>query len=209
MGTKKGAVKHPFVIALTGGIASGKSTVSRLFGELYGVCVVDADVIAREVVAIGEPALQALAEHFGQAVLLPDGSLNRAYLRNCIFGNSSEREWVNALLHPLIHQRMTDQLLSCRSDYALVVIPLLVETGVPEYVDFVFVVDCDEQQQYQRLLTRHGVTITLAQSMIAAQATRAARLAIADGVIQNDQGLQYLEQAVVQWHHHFLTLVEQ
>jgi len=197
------------IIALTGGIASGKTTVSDLFHRLYGVCVVDADVIAREVVAIGTPALAQIASHFGLAVLLSDGALNRGYLRNCIFGNPTEREWVNALLHPLIQQRMIEQLSSCCSDYALVVIPLLVETGVPEYVDFVLVVDCDAEQQYQRLLARDGITESLAKSMIAAQTTRDTRLAIANGVIQNDQGLQALEQTIAQWHHHFLTLFEQ
>ena len=207
--TKKGAVKRPFIIGLTGGIASGKTTVSNLFHQHHDICVVDADVVAREVVAMGESALQALVEHFGQAVLLADGSLDRAYLRNCIFSNLTERNWVNALLHPLIRQRMTAQLLSCHSDYALAVIPLLVETGIPEYVDFVLVVDCSVETQYQRLQQRDSINHLLAKSILDAQASREQRLSFAQAVINNngDSDYQQLTQQVGHWHQFFLTLI--
>lgn len=210
MGTKKGAVKRPFIIGLTGGIASGKTTVSNIFHQHYDICVVDADVVAREVVAVGESALQALVEHFGQAALLADGSLDRAYLRNCIFSNLTERKWVNALLHPLIRQRMTAQLLSCHSDYALAVIPLLVETGIPEYVDFVLVVDCSVEMQYQRLQQRDSITNILAKSILNAQASREQRLSFAQAIINNDGDSDYqqLTQQVSHWHQFFLTLID-
>ncbi len=211
MGSKKGAVKRPFIIGLTGGIASGKTTVSNLFHQHHDICVVDADVVAREVVAMGESALQALVEHFGQAVLLADGSLDRAYLRNCIFSNLTERNWVNALLHPLIRQRMTAQLLSCHSDYALAVIPLLVETGIPEYVDFVLVVDCSVETQYQRLQQRDSINHLLAKSILDSQASREQRLSFAQAVINNngDSDYQQLTQQVGHWHQFFLTLINQ
>jgi dephospho-CoA kinase len=210
MGTKKGAVKRPFIIGLTGGIASGKTTVSNIFHQHYDICVVDADVVAREVVAVGESALQALVEHFGQAALLADGSLDRAYLRSCIFRNLTERKWVNALLHPLIRQRMTAQLLSCHSDYALAVIPLLVETGIPEYVDFVLVVDCSVEMQYQRLQQRDSITNILAKSILNAQASREQRLSFAQAIINNDGDSDYqqLTQQVSHWHQFFLTLID-
>lgn len=210
MGTKKGAVKRPFIIGLTGGIASGKTTVSNIFHQHYDICVVDADVVAREVVAVGESALQALVEHFGQAALLADGSLDRAYLRSCIFSNLTERKWVNALLHPLIRQRMTAQLLSCHSDYALAVIPLLVETGIPEYVDFVLVVDCSVEMQYQRLQQRDSITNILAKSILNAQASREQRLSFAQAIINNDGDSDYqqLTQQVSHWHQFFLTLID-
>jgi dephospho-CoA kinase len=210
MGTKKGAVKRPFIIGLTGGIASGKTTVSNLFHQHYDIFVVDADVVAREVVAVGESALQALVEHFGQAVLLADGSLDRAYLRSCIFSNLTERKWVNALLHPLIRQRMTAQLLSCHSDYALAVIPLLVETGIPEYIDFVLVVDCSVETQYQRLQQRDSITNILAKSILNAQASREQRLSFAQAIINNDGDSDYqqLTQQVSHWHQFFLTLID-
>jgi dephospho-CoA kinase len=207
---QKGAAKRPFVVALTGGIASGKSTVSHLFAQQHGVCVVDADIVAREVVAIGEPALLALVDHFGEAVLSADGSLNRAYLKDIIFAHPSEREWVNELLHPVIRQRMMTQLSACQSDYAVAVIPLLAEAGVPEYVNFVLVVDCEQEMQYQRLLARDEMPQQLAESILSSQASRKQRLALAQGIIVNDRDTsqQQLQQAVADWHQSFLFLVQ-
>jgi dephospho-CoA kinase len=205
---RRGADKRPFVIALTGGIASGKTTVSNLFHQHYGVCVVDADVIARDVVAIGQPALALIAEHFGILALQQDGALNRTYIKQRIFNDVSERTWLNGLLHPLIHQQIQKQIAACTSDYALAVIPLLVETGVPDFVDFVLVVDCSVEVQYQRISARDGVDFELAQSIIAAQATREARLAMANAIIANEleTSAQQLAQQVSHWHQVFYRL---
>lgn len=202
---QKGADKRPFVIALTGGIASGKTTVSNLFHQHYDVCVVDADLIARDVVAIGQPALALIAEHFGELALQQDGSLNRKYIKQRIFNDASERTWLNGLLHPLIRQQTQKQIAACTSNYALAVIPLLVETGVPDFVDFVLVVDCSVETQYQRISARDGVDFELAQSIIAAQATREARLAMADAIIANEceTSAQQLAQQVSHWHQVF------
>ncbi len=210
MGTKKGAVKRPFVIALTGGIASGKTTISDLFHRLYDVCVVDADVVAREMVALGQPALTLIREHFGDLSLHSDGSLNRAYLKQRIFNDASERTWLNGLLHPLIRQQTQKQIAACTSDYALAVIPLLVETGVPDFVDFVLVVDCSVETQHQRLIVRDQTSSEMTQTIISAQATRDARLLLAHGVIHNelDTSEQKLKQQVEHWHQIFLSLVK-
>jgi len=205
---QKGADKRPFVIALTGGIACGKTTVSDFFHQHYDVCVIDADVIARDVVAIGQPALALIADHFGELALQQDGSLNRMHIKQCIFSDATERTWLNSLLHPLIRKRMQEQHAACTSDYALAVIPLLVEVGVPDFVDFVLVVDCSVEAQYQRLCARDGVDFELAQSIIAAQATREARLAIADAIILNEHEIsaQQLAQQVSHWHQAFYRL---
>ena len=207
---QKGASQRPFIIALTGGIASGKTTVSDLFHRLYDVCVVDADVIARDVVAIGQPALALIAEHFGELALQQDGSLNRKYIKQRIFNDASERTWLNGLLHPLIRQQTQKQIAACASNYALAVIPLLVETGVPDFVDFVLVVDCSVETQYQRLIVRDQTSSEMAQSILSAQATRDARLLLSYGVIHNelDTSEQQLKQQVEHWHQIFLSFVQ-
>lgn len=199
---QKTTERSPFVVALTGGIASGKTTVSDLFHKLYGVCVVDADVIAREVVAIGQPALTAIEAHFGGLVLNNDGSLNRSYLRARIFKDANERDWLNNLLHPLIRQEMNKYLSACQSEYVIAVVPLLVETGVPDFVDFVLVVDCSPQTQLQRLLQRDKIDQELAKSIVTAQATRDQRLSAAQGVILNevDTSILQLTQQLNHWH---------
>jgi len=205
---QKGAGKRPFVIALTGGIASGKTRVSDLFHQHYGVCVVDADCVAREVVAIGQPALTLISEHFGELSLQGDGNLNRAYLKQRIFSDASERTWLNDLLHPLIREKMKTALTACCSDYALAVIPLLAETGVPEYVDFVLVVDCTIETQHQRLCARDKMSSKMTQAILSAQATRDARLLLAHGVIHNelDTSEQQLKEQVEHWHQVFYRL---
>ena len=200
------ADRRPFVVGLTGGIASGKSWVANYLAEQYGVCVVDADWVARQLVEPGMPALTEIVDYFGQGILLATGQMNRALLRSRIFENSADRHWLNGLMHPLIRQAIGQQLDACHSRYALAVIPLLVETGVPSFVDRVVVVDCSQATQHARLMQRDGVDEALAQSMIKAQASREARLAIAQDVLTNDADLITLQAQCDALHQQWLQL---
>lgn len=177
-----------FIVGLTGGIASGKSEVSRRF-EALGITVADADIAAREVVAIGSPALTAIAELFGAEVLQADGSLDRAYLRQRVFANPDERRALEAITHPAIRARVRGICEAASSPYAIAAIPLLTEAGGrPTYpwLNRILVVDAPEQVQHARLLNRDSIDAALAERMIQAQASRAQRLALADDVIVND-----------------------
>ncbi|KRG65286.1 dephospho-CoA kinase [Stenotrophomonas terrae] len=177
-----------FIVGLTGGIASGKSEVSRRF-EALGITVADADIAAREVVAIGSPALAAIAELFGAEVLQADGSLDRAYLRQRVFANPDERRALEAITHPAIRARVRGICEAASSPYAIAAIPLLTEAGGrPTYpwLNRILVVDAPEQVQHARLLNRDSIDAALAERMIQAQASRAQRLALADDVIVND-----------------------
>ena len=173
-----------YVVAITGGIGSGKTTIANQFAEL-GVDVVDADVIAREVVEPGTPALAAIADHFGPDVITPDGQLDRRRLREQVFSNPSAKAWLNALLHPLIRSEMLRQCAAARSPYCLLVVPLLVENKLTGLATRVLVVDVDEATQIERTCRRDGVTSEQAKAIIAAQASRSERLAAADDVIEN------------------------
>lgn len=193
-----------FRVGLTGGIASGKSTVANLFADL-GVTIVDTDVIAREVVAPGSPLLPKIAEHFGRDVLAADGSLDRRALRERIFADPAERQWLEQLTHPEI-RRLTDE----RSDaapgpYSIVAIPLLVETGGKDRFDRVLVVDCEPELQIARLQARDGSTRALAEAALAAQASRAERLAVADDVIHNDGDIAHLRDQVERLHRAYVA----
>jgi len=177
-----------FIVGLTGGIASGKSEVSRRF-EALGITVADADIAAREVVAIGGPGLAAIAELFGVEVLQADGSLDRAYLRQRVFANPDERRALEAITHPAIRARVRGICEAASSPYAIAAIPLLTEAGGrPTYpwLNRILVVDAPEQVQHARLLSRDNIDAALAERMIQAQASRAQRLALADDVIVND-----------------------
>jgi dephospho-CoA kinase len=178
-----------FRVGLTGGVASGKSTVARMFAEL-GAGVVDTDVIAREVVARGEPGLEAIVAAFGDSVLLGSGALDRAALRRVVFRDAGRRKTLEAILHPLIRARALSQIESLAAPYALVVVPLLVETGFAELVERVAVVDCPEHMQLERLRRRDGIGAEEAQAMLAAQVDRQTRLAKADDVIDNSGTLE-------------------
>lgn len=134
-----------FVVALTGGIASGKTTVANLFHDQFGIDLVDADVIARDVVEPETEGLKAITAHFGQAILHPDGSLNRTALRERIFAAPNEKAWLNQLLHPMIRQGMRNALTQTTSPYALLIVPLLVENQLQTMADRVLVVDVDEK----------------------------------------------------------------
>ncbi|AUD78306.1 dephospho-CoA kinase [Kangiella profundi] len=185
-----------YKVALTGGIASGKTAVSDMFAEL-GVTVIDADVIAREVVAKDSQALQAIVEHFGEEVLTDTGELDRQKLRNAVFSNEQDRLWLNNLLHPLIRNEMKRRLELTDSVYSISVIPLLYESGQSKDYDRVLVVDCAEEVQLERLMARDHSTSQQAQSILDKQATRQQRLSIADDVVVNDSDLHSLKQSVI------------
>lgn len=171
-------------VGLTGGVASGKSTVAALFAA-RGAPVLDTDVIAREVVEPGQPALEALVESQGDGILGGDGRLDRARLRDRLFADEALRREVEGILHPAIMAELGRQSAAAGGPYQVFVIPLLVEAGLREAVDRVLVVDCPEEEQIRRLMARDGETRAAAARMLAAQATRAERLAAADDVIDN------------------------
>lgn len=197
-----------FRVGLTGGIASGKSTVTRLF-EALGVPVIDTDVLAREVVAPGEPLLGQIAARFGAGVLAVDGSLDRTALRAIVFSDAAARADLEQLTHPAIRARLEALSTVLGGPYQLLVIPLLVETGGRTPVDRVLVVDCSEALQIRRLQARDGTTLEQARQILAAQATREARLAMANDVIVNEGDLGAVRDRVADLHATYLKLAGQ
>jgi dephospho-CoA kinase len=192
-------------IGLTGGIASGKSLVAGMFVKL-GAELVDADLIAREVVAPGEPALEAIRAAFGREVLTTRGELDRAALRKLVFSDAEKRRTLEGLLHPQIRERLLARLALVRRPYAIVAVPLLVETDFAALVDRIAVVDCPETLQLERLMRRDGIPRAEAAAMIAAQADRATRLRAAHDVIDNSGDVELTRRQVVQLHHRYLEL---
>jgi dephospho-CoA kinase len=182
-------------IGLTGGIASGKSTVAQLFAG-HGVPVIDLDLVARAVVAPGEPALDAIVAEFGPEMLDAAGQLDRASLRARVFQDPAERERLEALLHPRILAAAVREAETAGGPYQVIVVPLLVESGLTGWVDRVLLVDCPAETQLQRLLARDGGDETLARAILATQASREQRLAAADDVIVNDGPAERLAEAV-------------
>jgi dephospho-CoA kinase len=197
-------VSRPFRVGLTGGIASGKSTVANLFAAL-GVTIVDTDLLAREVVAPGSPLLPKIAEHFSAQVLQKDGSLDRARLRERVFANPAERQWLEALTHPAIRELTDRRCEEATGRYVIVAIPLLVETAGADRFDRVLVVDCDPEIQLARLQARDGSTREQAAQLLAAQATREQRLAVADDVIVNNGDIAALRDQVEKLHRRYST----
>lgn len=188
-----------FKVGITGGIASGKTAVSDRFAA-RGVPVIDTDVLAREVVAVGSAGLQQVVEAFGPDVLREDGSLARERLREQVFADDAARRRLEGLLHPLIWEAAAARIAAVRTAYCVIVIPLLAEGGARHRVDRVLVVDCDPATQLQRLMRRDGATQHSARRMIAAQATREERLEVADDVLVNDGELEALEHQVDRLH---------
>jgi dephospho-CoA kinase len=199
------STRPPLRVGLTGGVASGKSSVSALFAGL-GVPVIDADLIAREVVRPGTALRARLFELFGEAIRGPDGGLDRAALRRLVFAHEARRRELEALLHPAIRERAEQLAARATGPYQLHVNPLMVETQEAALYDRVLVVDCPESLQYERLRARDGCSPVEARAMLEAQASRAARLAIADDLIRNDEGLQALEPRVEALHQRYLQL---
>lgn len=194
------------VIGLTGGIASGKTTVANLFRDQYAIDIVDADVVAREVVEPGSAGLHAINARYGKNILWDDGSLNRAALREIIFTDIKEKQWLDSLLHPMIRESIQIQLQQVQSDYALLVIPLMVENNLQQLADHILVVDVDEEIQIQRTVNRDGVSREQAESILRSQASRAERLAIADDVITNSSQNQQLLPQVAKLHKKYLEM---
>ena len=192
------------VVALTGGIGSGKTTVSQLF-ESLGTPIIDTDIIARQLVTPGKPALIEISTQFGQEVLSTDGTLNRAILRQVIFQDIEKKRLLESILHPLIRQEMTRQIAALSTTYCIVVIPLLVESKQMEIADRILVIDTPESTQLARVSTRDNQTEKEVTAVISAQASRDARLSIADDVIHNDGSLDKLKQQVESLHQKYLS----
>jgi len=198
---------RPFRVALTGGIASGKTTVADLFAA-YGVPLVDTDVIAREVVEPGQPALAAVAQAFGGDVLDPDGRLDRRRLREVIFSDATARARLEAILHPAIRAEMERQSVAAAQagPYQMLVIPLLAEGGRRDHFDRVLVVDAPETVQVERLMARDAVTREQAEASLRAQTQRETRLGIADDVVTNTGRIEDLREQVAALHDRYVKL---
>lgn len=195
-------------IGLTGGIASGKSTVADFFAAL-GVPVIDTDVIAREIVKPGEPALDEIRFAFGDDVINADGSLDRTQLRKIVFADDALRARLESILHPRIRDVALQQASLASEPYVIIVVPLLFESPMKDAMNRILVVDCDEETQLQRLTTRDQESEEQARRIIAAQASRAERLSIADDVITNENNLADTRSAVRSLHEYYLSLAAQ
>ena len=194
-----------FVVGLTGGIGSGKSAATAIF-EKHGIDIVDADEVARNVVEVGSEGLRQITEHFGTNILLEDGSLNRAALREKVFAAEEEKHWLNGLLHPLIRSRMQQLISESTSPYCILSVPLLVENKLTEMCNHVVVVDCPEALQLERALKRDGSTEQTIKSIMASQASRNERLNAADDVLDNSTTLEALANQVSALHKKLLSL---
>jgi dephospho-CoA kinase len=199
----------PYTVGLTGGIGSGKSAVAGWFAKL-GVTVVDTDEIAHELTRPGGEAITTIRTAFGAEAIAPDGSLDRARMRRVAFGDAQARKRLEAILHPLIRAESTRRIERARSPYAILVIPLLVESGVDRSrTARVLVVDCPEALQIERVVRRSGLPETEVRAILASQATRGQRLAAADDVIDNGGAIEALEGQVSRLNEKYLTLASQ
>jgi dephospho-CoA kinase len=199
------AANRPLRIGLTGGIASGKSTVADMFAE-RGVPVIDTDVIAREVVQPGEPALSEIEQAFGPEVIDGDGRLHRRRLRELVFNDDGKRARLESILHPRIRDAAVEQAESADGPYQVIVVPLLVGSAMQQLMDRILVVDVRETTQLERLMQRDAESEEQARRMISAQAGRKERLAIADDVVMNDGSLRKTAGQVAELHRKYLEL---
>lgn len=196
-----------FVIGVTGGIGSGKTAVTDRF-QTHGITVVDADLASRVIVEPGQPALVAIAEHFGIGVLADDGTLDRRALRQIVFADPEQRKWLERLTHPLIGQEIQNQIKASVSPYTILASPLLLEGNQREMTQRVLVVDVPESVQIERTMQRDNTTEDGVKAIIAAQMPREKRLEKADDVIVNDKDLDHLYQQVDQLHQTYLELAQ-
>ena len=193
-------------IGVTGGIGCGKSAVTDyLSGK--GIVIADADQAAKVIVEPGQLALQTIVNHFGSQILLDDGTLNRRALRDIIFNDPEQRRWLEQLTHPLIIERLRQELAAAQSPYVILVAPLLLEANLKGVVDRVLVIDIDPEQQIARTMARDGVSRTQVENILQAQASRAQRLSIADDIIDNSGSLDALHQQLDALHQRYLAMV--
>ena len=195
--------QRQFRVGLTGGIASGKSTVSDRFAEL-GADVIDTDVIAREVVEPGTPALAAIAREFGDTVLTEEGTLDRPVMRRIIFSDDDARQRLENILHPRIRERALELAAGAQGPYQVFVVPLLAASPMRYEMDRILVVDCDETVQIRRLMARDGESEGGARRILASQSSRQERLDMADDVIVNEGGLETTLEEVDEMHEKYL-----
>lgn len=200
-------VASPLRVGLTGGIASGKSLVADEFAAL-GVDIVDTDVIARQVVEPGQPALEEIRAAFGDSVIRENGALNRRALRRIVFADDAKRRRLERLLHPRIREAAERQAGEISSPYHIIVVPLLAKSPMRADMDRILVVDCSVDTQLSRLRRRDSESAEQARRIIEAQATREERLAIADDVIDNDDSIEHTREQVALLHRKYLSLVD-
>ena len=188
-----------YIVGLTGGIGSGKSAASDYFATL-GIDIVDADVIAREVVSPGSSCLKEIVKHFGDHLLDDQGALNRKALRQLVFNNEEHKQWLTNLLHPAIRTRILEQLSHASSPYVILVAPLLLENNLDRFCQRVLVIDVPESLQVQRTLERDQTSAQQVEAIMASQVTREQRLAHADDIVRNDGSLAQLQQQINHLH---------
>lgn len=193
------------IVALTGGIGSGKSTVADLFAK-YSVPIIDSDVIARELTELGKPAFLDIVDHFQEKILQSDGTLDRKKLRQVIFAHPEERRWLEALLHPLIRTEIERQLAKLPSPYCIIVIPLLFEVKPYSFITRILVVDSPEHEQVKRVLERDNSSKEQAEAILKSQFNREQRIALAHDVINNDGTLADLVPQVEKLHQFYLNM---
>lgn len=196
-----------WILGLTGGIGAGKTLVSNHLAAL-GIEIVDADIIARDVVAIGSDGLNAIEQHFGKTILLDDGSLNRAKLREIIFADSEQKSWLNNLMHPLIRQNITAQLDAATSPYVVLSAPLLFENKLDALCDHTLLVDVPTEVQLARTANRDSVSTEQVKNIIAAQMSREDKQQKADSIIDNHRDIDSVLIDVEELHHVFLQQAE-
>jgi len=201
-------LSHMFVVGLTGGIGSGKTTISNIFRG-QGIQVVDTDVIAREIVQANTPCLKSIHKHFGNEILLANGELDRKKLRDIIFSSQQEKSWLEALLHPLIGQQTKQQLENVNSPYAILSSPLLLESPDAELVDHILVVDTLPEQQINRTVKRDKVEEVQVIKTMLSQMSREKRLCMANDIIENSGSMANTTKQILQLHEKYLNMARQ
>ena len=197
----------PWVLGLTGGIGCGKTAVSNMFEQL-GITIVDADIIARQVVKPKSDGLNAIVSKFGQGILLSDGTLNRSALRERIFTNNADKEWLNTLLHPLIRNKIHNDITTAKSAYVVLVAPLLFENGLDKLCNRTLLIDIPQSVQIERTASRDNVSVEQVKAIIAAQMSREDKQKKADDILNNDRALTDVSHDLLMLHKSYLHMAQ-